>query len=252
MNSFPISAFLIGLWSSGHCLAMCGGLAIAAGQANRRNLNNGPAQRGLELAAWQGGRVISYAVMGLLAGAFGALFIANAPVVFLREMAFIVANLILMALGLHVARLWSGIVQLERIGQIAWKLIEPLASATLVPQTPLRRNRLSQLGRALRAGAIWGWLPCGLVYSMLVTASVSGSAQSGAMWMVAFGLGTVPALWLTSMASDRASRYFQRPSIRTWAGLLIMAFGAWGLLRVTHVIQVDWLDSFCIGGQAFS
>lgn len=251
VSTFPLSALLIGIWSTGHCLAMCGGLAIAAGQANRRNLNNGPAQRGLELAAWQIGRVISYAFMGFLAGAFGGLFIANAPVAFLREFAFIVANLILIGLGLHVAQLWSGIVQLERIGQIAWKLIEPLATATLVPQTPMRRNTLHQIGRALRAGGIWGWLPCGLVYSMLITASVSGSAQQGALWMFAFGMGTVPALWLTSMASDRASQYFQRPSIRKSAGLLIMAFGAWGLLRVTHVIQVDWLDAFCIGGQAF-
>lgn len=249
--SLPLSAFLIGIWSTGHCLAMCGGLAIAAGQTNRQNLNNRMVQRGAELGAWQLGRVLSYAFMGLMAGAFGSFFLANAPIVFFREFAFIVANLILIALGLHVAQLWSGIVQIERLGQLIWKFIAPLATATLVPQTPKRRNPLKQMGNALRAGAIWGWLPCGLVYSMLVTASVSGSASNGAGWMLAFGLGTIPALWITSMASDQAAHYFQKPAVRKTAGCLIIGFGLWGLLRVSGVITVDWLDAFCIGGAHF-
>ncbi len=129
-----------------------------------------------------------------------------------------------------------------------WKFISPLATATLVPQTPQRRNRFKQLTNALRAGAIWGWLPCGLVYSMLVTASVSGSATNGALWMLAFGLGTVPALWLTAMASHAAASTLSHPMVRRVAGLLIVAFGVWGLLRITHVVTVDWFDAFCIGG----
>jgi uncharacterized protein len=248
--TLPLSAFLIGIWSTGHCLAMCGGLSIAAGQTNRQNLNNTAAQRGFELACWQFGRVLSYAFMGLLAGAFGGFFLANTPLIFVRELAFITANLILIALGLHVAQLWSGIVQLERMGQLVWKFIAPLATATLVPQTPKRRHRIKQIIGALRAGAIWGWLPCGLVYSMLVTASVSGSAQNGAGWMIAFGLGTMPALWITSMASDRAADYFQRAVVRKTAGLLIIGFGTWGLLRATGIITVDWLDAFCIGAPS--
>ena len=220
---------------------------MAAGQTQRQNLNNNSFQRGLELAGWQMGRVLSYTFMGLIAGAFGAFFINATPVVFLREIAFIAANLILIALGLHVAQLWSGIVELERLGQLLWRAISPMAEQTLIARTPKHRDRLQQLGNAIRAGAIWGWLPCGLVYSMLVTASVSGSAQSGALWMLAFGLGTMPALWITSMASDRAVNYFQRMAVRRTAGLLIIAFGLWGLLRVSGVIQVDWLDAFCIG-----
>lgn len=103
----------------------------------------------------------------------------------------------------------------------------------------------------MRAGAIWGWLPCGLVYSMLITASVSGSAVNGALWMLAFGLGTMPALWMTSMASNRFTDQFRRSSVRKAAGLLIIAFGLWGLLRATGLIQVDWFDAFCIGGGSF-
>ncbi len=252
MSTFPLSALLIGLWSTGHCLAMCGGLAVAAGQTNRRQLNASVSQRGIVLAGWQLGRVLSYTLMGLMVGAFGAFFLAQAPVVIIRQTAFVMANLMLIALGLHVAQLWSGIVQLERIGQIVWRWVQPLATATLAPQTPSYPQPVKETLRAMRAGAIWGWLPCGLVYSMLVTASVSGSAASGALWMLAFGLGTMPALWMTSMASNRLTDQFRKPVVRKSAGLLIIAFGLWGLLRATGLIQVDWFDAFCIGGGTFS
>ena len=213
-------------------------------------MNNTPLQRGIELASWQFGRVASYMFIGALAGAFGAFFLSAAPVEAIRNVAFIIANLILIALGMHVARIWSGIVQLERIGQVIWKFIAPFATATLVPQTPKHRNSTKQILNALRTGAIWGWLPCGLVYSMLFTASVSGGATNGALWMLFFGLGTIPALWLTSMASDQAAQYLQNIMVRRIAGLLIIAFGLWGLLRIAGVIKVDWLDAFCIGTGA--
>ena len=231
---------------------MCGGIAAAAGQTNRQNLNNSATQRGLELLSWQFGRIMSYGLMGLFAGAFGTIFLSFGPVVMVQQAAFIVANLLLIALGLHVAQLWAGIVQIERIGEFFWRLIAPLATATLVPQTPKHRDRIKQIGRAVRAGAIWGWLPCGLVYSMLVTASVTGSASNGGLWMLAFGLGTIPALWLTSMASHEATTFFKRLAVRRIAGLLIVAFGLWGLLRVSGLITVPWLDAFCIGGQHLS
>lgn len=251
MSSFPLSALLIGLWSAGHCLAMCGGLAIAAGQSNRRQLNASTQQRGIVLAGWQLGRVLSYTFMGFMVGAFGAFFLAQAPIVLIRQTAFVMANLMLIALGLHVAQLWNGITQLERIGQVVWRWIQPLATATLVPQTPGHPQPVQETLRALRAGAIWGWLPCGLVYSMVITASVSGSAVNGALWMLAFGLGTMPALWMTSMASHRFTDHFRRPVVRKAAGLLIIAFGLWGLLRATGLIQIDWFDAFCIGGGSF-
>ena len=252
MSTFPLSALLIGLWSTGHCLAMCGGLAVAAGQTNRRQLNASVSQRGIVLAGWQLGRVLSYTLMGFMVGAFGAFFLAQAPVVMIRQTAFVMANLMLIALGLQVAQLWSGIVQLERIGQIVWRWVQPLATATLVPQTPGHPQPVKETLQAMRAGAIWGWLPCGLVYSMLVTASVSGSAVNGALWMLAFGLGTMPALWMTSMASNRLTDHFRKPVVRKSAGLLIIAFGLWGLLRATGLIQIDWFDAFCIGGGTFS
>ena len=250
--SFPVSALLIGMWSAAHCLAMCGGLALAVGQSQSSQLRLGSGKRALRLATWQIGRIMSYSIMGFLAGSLGGLFLANAPVAAFRDAAFIAANLMLIALGLHVAQLWSGISRIEILGQQIWRFIAPMAQATIMPQVRSQHGEWRLLIDALRAGAIWGWLPCGLVYSMLVTASVTGSGASGALWMLAFGMGTVPALWLASMVSGNASRFIRHKRLRAAMGLLISAFGVWGLLRVTGVIQLTWLDAFCIGGSSFS
>ncbi|MBU3724904.1 MAG: sulfite exporter TauE/SafE family protein [Burkholderiaceae bacterium] len=251
MNGLALSALIIGLWSAGHCLAMCGGLAIAAGQSNRKHLSTSASSRGLELLLWQVGRIASYTFMGFMAGSFGALALSQTPLTFIRDAAFVFANLMLIGLGLHVARLYSGVLIVERIGKVIWKMMAPLASATLMPQPSLHRRPLVQLLRALRAGMIWGWLPCGLVYTMLVTASVSGGGASGALWMAGFGLGTIPALWLTSLLSQETLHRFQSPGLRRTAGLLIIGFGVWGLMRLFGLIELDWLDAFCIGGQGF-
>jgi sulfite exporter TauE/SafE len=138
----------------------------------------------------------------------------------------------------------------ERLGQQIWRLISPLATRTLLPSSQADRRPLRDKLRAIRAGIVWGWLPCGLVYSMLVTAAVSGSGTQGAIWMAGFGLGTIPALWLASLLSQESLRRFQGTGLRRAAGLLIIGFGLWGLLRLSGVITVDWFDSFCIGGQA--
>jgi sulfite exporter TauE/SafE len=248
MIGLGLSAALIGFWSSGHCLAMCGGLAIAAGESQRRLLNLRSSQRVAELLAWQLGRIGSYGFMGLMAGAFGALILHWAPIEILRHFAFAAANLLLIGLGLHVARLHSGVLILERAGQLIWKQIAPFAAATLIPSPKLPYQSRRQIITALRAGAIWGWLPCGLVYSMLVTASVSGGALQGAAWMLGFGIGTIPALWLTSMLSQSTLSRLQSTALRGTMGLLIVGFGLWGLLRLLGLIRVDWLDAFCIGG----
>lgn len=241
-----MAALLIGFWSVGHCLTMCGGLAIAAGQTGRQNLNTTPTGRATELLAWQIGRIASYSCAGLVAGAFGAFFLHITALEIVQRLLFVAVNLMLIGLGLHVARLWMGVTHLERLGKRLWKVIEPLAVATLVPRPGRGPHTLRTIAGAFRAGAIWGWLPCGLVYSMLITASVTGSALGGAVWMAAFGLGTIPALWLTSMASHQAHGLLNNMVLRRVTGMVIIIFGIWGLLRSTSVIEVNWIDTFCI------
>lgn len=247
---FSPTALAIGFWSSAHCLAMCGGLALAAGHSVRTRGHPEVWQQRTELLFWQFGRVLSYAFMGALAGLMGAFFLQAAPVEWARKAAMVLANLMLVGLGLHLARLSNLIQMLEQMGQVVWRLVAPWAQATLTPQ-PVQGLLPGpplwiRLARAVRTGALWGWLPCGLVYSMLVTASVTGGALKGMGWMVSFGLGTLPALWATSVASQRLLGRFRDDRIRRSAGLLITAFGVWGLLRAFELVSIPWLDGFCL------
>jgi hypothetical protein len=92
------------------------------------------------------------------------------------------ANAMLVALGLYLMNAWRGLAVLEQGGRALWRHIAP------PPKPDAGRHRQR------RIGALWGWLPCGMVYSVLLTAMLSGSAADGAAVMLAFGLGTLPML----------------------------------------------------------
>ena len=252
--SLPLPAFLLGLWYSGHCLMMCGGLAAAAGHRSRSapGLVSPPA-RWAELLAWQLGRVSSYSLMGAISGAVGGAFLAFTALDTARHAAMVLANLMLLALGLHLLRISRLITQLEsRLGRV-WAFIQPFAVASLTPSGASHTESLTsstaiagRIARAARVGALWGWLPCGLVYSMVLTAAVTGSAWTGLGWMLAFGLGTIPSLFVASWASGMVLSGPRSDRIRQVAGLLVVSFALWGLARSLGLAPPGWLDLFCI------
>jgi hypothetical protein len=99
----------------------------------------------------------------------------------------------------------------------------------------------------LAAGALWGWLPCGMVYSVLVTAMLSGSALGGAAVMLAFGLGTVPMLAALGLAGQRLRTRLGERRVRIAAGLVIAAFGVLGLARAAGGLPEGWIGVLCLG-----
>ncbi len=202
----------LGLLGSPHCVAMCGGIAGAMALATRGC--GAPAARALTFNL---GRVVSYAAAGALAGALGLALSAAlgaAGALLLR----VAAALLLIALGLYLAGWWSGLAALERQGARLWRRIAPLA-------------RRLQPGRsfagALALGMLWGWLPCGLVYSALAFAVTAGDARHGALLMAGFGLGTLPAMIATGVLAQRVSGLGRVVASRRLAGALLIACGAW-------------------------
>lgn len=207
------SALVLGLLGGGHCMGMCGGLMGAL------TLAIPPAQRGRRLrllVAYNVGRVLSYTVAGLMLGMAGWA-VANSPAVFVLR---IMAALLLIAMGLYLAGWWSGLTRIEAMGRGLWRHIQPVASR-LLP--------VSSLPRALLLGALWGWLPCGLVYSTLLWAASQGDALYSAGLMAAFGLGTWPVLLATGLAAERVNRLLRRRSVRVAGGMLVVLFGVWTL-----------------------
>ena len=208
-----ISALILGLLGGGHCLGMCGGLMGAL------TLAIPPEQRGRRLQlllAYNLGRILSYATAGLLFGLAGWA-VASSPAAMLLR---IVAGLLLISMGLYLGGWWSGLTRIEAIGRGLWRHIQPVASR-LLP--------VSSLPRALLLGALWGWLPCGLVYSTLLWAASQGDALDSGLLMLAFGLGTWPVLLATGMAAERLTALLRRRGVRMAGGLLVILFGLWTL-----------------------
>ncbi|MBW6083160.1 sulfite exporter TauE/SafE family protein, partial [Pseudomonas aeruginosa] len=114
----------------------------------------------------------------------------------------------------------QGLTRVEALGRGLWRHLEPFARR-LLP--------VSSLPRALLLGAIWGWLPCGLVYSTLLWATSQGSALDSALLMLAFGLGTWPVLLATGMAAERVTALLRRRGVRIVGGLMVILFGLWTL-----------------------
>lgn len=249
LSLLPI--FLIGLLGSVHCVGMCGGIVGAFSLGAR------PVRLGLRLhrlpaavAAGNGGygalsrtvcynigRIASYATAGAIAGGIATGARALAQVSVLQIAGYWLANLMLVALGLYLMDAWRGLAKLEAAGQTVWRRIQPLTRYLMPLDSPLKLMAL---------GLLWGWLPCGMVYSVLLTAMLTGSALSGAAVMAAFGLGTLPTLLTMGMCGARLKRWMQRRPVRVASGLIILGFGLLGLMRAANGVSTSWLDALCL------
>ncbi len=248
--------FLVGLLGGVHCVGMCGGIvsafsiatpgrrsfpvavtaAIADSPARPATFAAAAADSGSRVLAFNAGRIASYAIAGALAGLLGSVpALINLSV--LQTAAYWLANAMLIALGLTLMNAWHGLTRIETAGQLIWRRVQPAMRHFL----PVRHA-----WQALALGGLWGWVPCGMVYSVLMTALLTGSAAQGALVMLAFGLGTLPLLFAIGIAGTSMQAFLQRPRVRIAAGALVLAFGALGLVRVGAGLSYGWLDSVCI------
>lgn len=214
-----IAALIAGLMGSVHCLGMCGGIAGALSMGTPAARDSPVRGLGYGLL-FNGGRVASYGLAGLVAGGFG-LWLGNTLnfsgwSALLR----VATGLIMVAIGLQLAINWRGLRHIERVGAGLWRRLAPLTRRLL----PVR-----SASSALALGLLWGWLPCGLVYTMLLAAAVSGSPAQGGLVMLAFGLGTAPALLVTGATAGQLGRLSARPAMRRLGGVMVLGFGLWTL-----------------------
>lgn len=211
-----LTAFLTGLMGGAHCVGMCGGIVAAMSyQAGQRQ----------PLAIHLGynlGRMASYVAAGALAGLLGSAAFLTDRLLPLQQGLYVVAQIVLILLGLYLAGLNRAVLALENLGGVVWKRLQPQLGRLL----PVRG-----FPQAVAAGAIWGWLPCGLVYSVLVVALASGSAWQGGLYLLAFALGTLPNLLAMGWAAEHLRRWTRLPAFKVGAGLLVAGFGVWGLAQ---------------------
>lgn len=202
-----LGAFVIGFLGSSHCLGMCGGLTVALGLG-------GTESNRAYLLTYNAGRVLTYGVIGGVAGFFGEQIVASLPQagLLLRT----IAGALLIAMGLYINQWWMGLTQLEKIGAKLWKRIQPLSKFLI----PVKTHR-----QALQLGLLWGLLPCGLVYSTLSWALAAANWQQSALFMIAFGVGTLPAMLSVGFLSQKLLARLRGKRVRVYAGLTIILMG---------------------------
>jgi len=216
-NDVPtlLSALTLGLLGSAHCIGMCGGITAALSLSlNGRSRTQ---LYGLMLT-YHLGRITSYAIAGFLLAGLGWYLGGLTPAVKMG-LRYLAAGM-LIAMGLYLTGWWRGLTQLEKIGQHLWRRIQPRASALLPIRSP---------ANAWAVGMLWGWLPCGMVYSALTWSAVQGEPLRGALLMAAFGMGTIPSVLLVGAFSRQLGSIIQARITRNLAGLLIMMLGLWSV-----------------------
>jgi uncharacterized protein len=222
MTEGLLSALILGLVSAGHCAGMCGGIVAAfsfpatGSQAMTTQL------------AFNLGRITTYAALGGIAGGLGGASLLLEHVFPIQSALRFLANLMLVALGLYLMGFTRMLAPIERGGYAIWRRVQPFTAMWLPADRP---------HRALALGVLWGFLPCGLVYSVMVTALASGGAARGALTMLTFGLGTLPALLFASLLLREPKRFKQVRVVRTSFGTLIMALGLLGLFHTMHTVS---------------
>ena len=209
-----LSAFLVGLLGGVHCAGMCGGIVSAF------TLGTLPQQATpwRYLIAYNIGRISSYALAGFIVAGLGAQLSSLHEVQLVLK---IMAGLFMIAMGLYICGWWYGLTSVEQLGGVIWKRIQPIGNRFIPVQTTLHAGLL---------GMLWGWLPCGLVYSVLIWTLSADSAIEGALLLLSFGLGTLPNLLAMGVFAIGIKQFMQKSAVKITAGILVISFGIYQLL----------------------
>lgn len=222
--SYP-SAFMIGLLGSAHCFGMCGGIsaslsmAVPVGHGFR-------ARQTLLILGFNLGRITSYVLLATLLALVSTravdLWAQLGPV--LRT----IAGALLIFMGLSLGQWWQGIHYVEKMGAPVWRRLSPLSQRFMPVQHP---------AQALGLGILWGWLPCGLIYSTLGWAALQPTVGSAALTMFSFGLGTLPSMLATGFAASSLQKLRTHRLFRRVTGGLLILFGLWTLPLTSHLLH---------------
>lgn len=214
-----VAALLAGLLGSGHCFGMCGGIAGALGAIG----SDGRKSAWAPGLLFNLGRVASYALLGgvtaVALGGAGELFDVPKWARLLR----LGTAVMILLIGLRFLFDLRVLDRLERAGAGLWRVVQPLAVKLSA--------RPGLVGRLL-LGLCWGLLPCGLVYSILLTAASTATFASGCLVMLAFGLGTLPSMLGLTWMSPVLGELLRDRLVKRLVGASLVVLAAWTLLMM--------------------
>jgi len=213
------AAFLLGLFSTLHCIGMCGGIIGALSLSLPADIRNSRTKLFTFVLSYNIGRLASYSIAGLIAGAAGTSVLQSTGFDQGHTLLRYIGVSMMIAIGLYLTGWLPQLASIEKIGIPLWKRLEPIGRKL----TPV-----ASIPKALTYGLIWGWLPCGLVYFVLIWALTAGDAIHGALTMLAFGLGTLPTLLSAGLMTSWITRFANSTHARQVVGslIIIMAIGS--------------------------
>ncbi len=222
------AALMLGFAASGHCLAMCGGISAALGIATAKRADGRP--RASLLVAYQVGRMLSYAIAGGLIGGMLGFIVGWLDVDAVRWSLRALSAVALVAAALVA----FGVLRDpgSRIGRLLWPRLAPLGRR-LLPVT--------SVARAIGFGMVWGWMPCGFVYTVMVIAALEQDALRSAATMLAFGIGTAPAMIAVAFGARRGASLAAGNAGRRVAGAVLIGSAALTLFAPQIVAAAPWL-----------
>ena len=224
------TALVVGILGGVHCLTMCGGLVATLTLGLSPEIRVSPWRMLPYHLVYNLARIFGYAFAGALFGGFGALLIQLDAWSLTRHLLHGLAGVTMILLGLYMAGWPNALAPVERLGARLWRRVEPITRRLMPVRT---------LGQAAVIGFVWAWIPCGLVYSVLITAIATGSPAKGALVMLAFGLGTLPNLLLAGIVLARLNEFVRRPVVRLLSGALVLGFGLYGLLGWFRLLALE-------------
>jgi len=222
-------ALLIGLSSSLHCFGMCGAISGALSMSLLPEIRSAPARLLLFNAAFSVGRVSSYGLAGALVGSLGEALLGRLGLGPGMNILRLVFALLVIAVGLYVAGWVPRLAAVERIGAPLWRRLEPFGRRLI----PVR-----SLHGALLYGLVWGWLPCGMVYWALAISASAGSAVDSGLFMLVFGLATLPSMVATGMLTGAIQQLRRLTYANQVAGILLILLGLAGIFYAVEIEQL--------------
>lgn len=263
------AVFLLGLFGGVHCAGMCGGIVAALGMASSTVPVNTPktlqfhsspllphsalpnalitkpsylnsvitsSSPILKILSFNLARISTYTALGAVAGAVGSFGFLLNNILPVQQVALVVANLVLIVMGLYVMGVARITHSVERLGRPIWHLIQPFAVKAL---------KQPDNSKLWLAGALWGLVPCGMVYTVLIASMTTAQAADGALLMAAFGLGTLPNLTLMGLSAQWLMRLRKNPIAKSTIGLLFTFIGISGLFQIDAVLNLPVIGELC-------
>lgn len=226
MNSLELTAIIsfAFLGSIGHCIGMCGGFIMTYTMAKVKPTDSKFAQSLYHLS-YNFGRVVTYTVLGALFGYFGSLWEVN-PLA--RSVMFTIAGVLMVVMGLSFAGKLKFLNSIE----------VPISNYSWFKKMFTYQMNSGSKSSFFILGMLNGLLPCGLVYTMLVTATTTSSAFYGALVMFIFGIFTIPTLFSFAFVISLFSGQKFRSFMIQLAALTVILFGIWTIYKA--YLQFDY------------